>query len=283
MAQILSGKPLAADILENLITRTESLKARGINPALAIVRVGENEDQLSYERGSILRCSKAGIGVRQIALPADISEEELIAVIEDINRDDTIHGCSLLLPLPKHINTRRVCDTLRPEKDVDAISSQSLGYLFMNLPGFPPCAAQACVSILDYYGLNIEGRSVCVVGRSLVVGRPVSMLMLSRNATVTVCHTYTEDLAAKCRDADILIVAAGNAGLITKDYVNQKQIVIDVGINVNEAGKLCGDADFETLENIVSAITPVPGGVGIVASTILALHVVKAAERIAAQ
>ena len=279
MAQILSGKPLANEMLENLITRTQALKDAGTVPTLAIVRVGNDESQIAYERGSTLRCTKAGIEVRHIVLDSGISEEDLLAEIEQINHDDSIHGCSLLLPLPERINSRRICDTLSPEKDVDAVSSQSLGLLFMGLRSFPPCAAQACVNILDYYGLNIEGRNVCVVGRSLVVGRPVSMLMLSRNATVTVCHTFTRDLAEKCRNADIVITAAGKAGLISEDYVNQTQIILDVGINVGSDGKLCGDADYATLESIVSAITPVPGGVGIVASTVLAQHVVEAAER----
>ena len=280
MAQILSGKPLANEMLEDLTIRAEALKAAGVVPTLAIVRVGNDEEKIAYERGATQRCGKAGIEVRHIVLNASVGEDELVSMIEEINRDDSVHGCSIPLPLPEHINSRRVCDALCPQKDVDAVSSRSLGCLFMGRKGFSPCAAQACINMLDYYGLKIEGRNVCVVGRSLVVGRPVSMLMLCRNATVTVCHTRTENLAEKCRGADILITAAGQAGLISPDYVNQKQIVLDVGINVNEAGKLCGDSDFDALESIVSAITPVPGGIGIVASTLLAQHVIEAAENL---
>lgn len=279
MAEILSGRPVASDMLENLIKRADALKERGIVPTLATVRAGEDENQKSYERSSALRCGKAGIAVKNYVLPADVSEDELLSVIEEINSSPDIHGCTVLLPLPAHIDGRRVCDALSPAKDLDAVTSYSISNIFMGREGFAPVVAEACTTILDYYGKSIAGKDVCIVGRSLVSGRPVSMLMLSRDATVTICHTKTEKLSEKCRKADIIISATGSAGLIKKDFVRPGQIIIDIGISVGADGKIRGDADFDEIGEEVEAVTPVPGGVGVVASTILARHLIEAAER----
>lgn len=204
-----------------------------------------------------------------------------MAVIDEVNRDDAIHGCLMFRPLPKTLDEAAACAALDPAKDVDCITEGSLFGVFANRKvGFPPCTAEACIQLLDYYGYELSGARVTVVGRSLVIGKPVSMMLQARNATVTMCHTRTRDLAAECRKAEVLVVAAGHIGTVRADAVSEGQTVIDVGINWDEqAGKLCGDVAFDEAEPIVGAITPVPGGVGSVTTAVLAKHVVEAAER----
>lgn len=280
MATILSGSAVAAALSESLIQRTNALKEKGVTPTLAIVRVGAREDDLSYERGAMKRCEKIGVAVKNFVLDAQATQEELLAVIDQVNKDDSIHGCLLFRPLPKHIDDETVRAALSPAKDMDGITDGSLAGVFAGTQqGFPPCTAQACMEILAHYGYELKGKRVTVVGRSLVIGKPVAMMLLQKHATVTICHTRTVDMPAECRKAEILVVAAGKAGVVDDSFVSPGQVVIDVGINVNDEGKLCGDVAYEKVEPVVEAITPVPGGVGSVTTSVLAGHVVEAAER----
>ena len=244
------------------------------------MRVGERPEDLSYERGALKRCEKVGIRVRQFTLPEESSHGDLLAVIEQINADREIHGCLLFRPLPPQIDEAAICAALDPAKDVDGITAGSLASVFTGGgAGYPPCTAQACMEILDYYGCDLTGKRAVVVGRSLVVGKPLSMLLLGKNATVTLCHTRTADLAAECRRAEVLIAAAGRANMIGRDHLAPGQLVLDVGINVDENGNLVGDVDFAAADEIVGAVTPVPGGVGAVTTSVLAAHVLQAAEQ----
>ena len=280
MAQLWKGAPVAAALTEQLSQRAQALIAKGVTPTLAIVRVGERPEDLSYERGALKRCEKVGIAVRQYLLTATSSQTDLMEVMKEINRDDSIHGCLLFRPLPKHMDEAAVCAALSPAKDVDGITAGSLAAVFSGSgAGYPPCTAQACLEILDHYGYELKGKRAVVVGRSLVIGKPVSMLLLGRHATVTICHTRTADLPAECRRADLLVAAAGKAGAVSAQCLASGQVVLDVGINVDEDGNLVGDVDFAAAENTVEAITPVPGGVGAVTTSVLARHVIEAAEK----
>ncbi len=280
MAEILKGAPAAAALTEKLILRADALKEKGIVPTLAILRVGEREDDVSYETGAMKRCAKVGIEVKRFLLPADVSKEQLLDTVREINEDGAIHGCLMFRPLPDKDAEAAACALLAPEKDVDGMTTGSLAAVFAGKgAGFAPCTAQAVIELLDHYGVDPAGKRAVVVGRSLVIGKPVSMLLQKKNATVTMCHTKTADLPGECRRAEILVVAAGKAGVATKDFVAPGQTVIDVGIHVGEDGKLCGDVKFDEAESVVSAITPVPGGVGSVTTAVLASHVIEAAER----
>ena len=282
MAELWQGAPAAAALTEALIPRAQALRERGVVPTLAIVRVGERPEDLSYERGAMKRCEKVGIAVRQFLLTETSSQADLMEVIEEVNRDDSIHGCLLFRPLPRHIDEQAACAALAPEKDVDGITPGSLAAVFSGSgAGYPPCTAQACLELLDHYGYELKGKRAVVVGRSLVIGKPVSMLLLGRHATVTICHTRTADLPAECRRAEVLIAAAGKAGVIGADCLSPGQVVIDVGINADENGNLVGDVDFAAAEPVAGAITPVPGGVGAVTTSVLARHVIEAAEKAA--
>ena len=280
MAEHWKGAPVAQALTERLIVKANQLKVQGIVPTLAIVRVGERPEDLSYERGALKRCEKVGIRVRQFTLPEESSHGDLMAVIEQINADREIHGCLLFRPLPPQIDEAAICAALDPAKDVDGITAGSLASVFTGGgAGYPPCTAQACMEILNYYGCDLTGKRAVVVGRSLVVGKPLSMLLLGKNATVTLCHTRTADLAAECRRAEVLIAAAGRANMIGRDHLAPGQLVLDVGINVDENGNLVGDVDFAAADETVGAVTPVPGGVGAVTTSVLAAHVLQAAEQ----
>ena len=282
MAEILKGAPAANAITGQLIERANALKARGFEPALAIVRVGERPDDVAYERGAVKRCEKVGISVKHYVLPADATQDELLRVIDEINRDDGIHGCLMFRPLPKHFDEAEICEALDVRKDVDCMTERSLSGVFSGSgKGFAPCTAQSVMEILKFYGYDPAGKRAAVIGRSLVIGRPVSMLLMRANATVAMCHTRTVDMPALCREAEILVAAAGHAGTVTPDFVNPGQIVIDVGINEAPDGSLVGDVDFEAVEPLVRAITPVPAGVGAVTTAVLCSHVIEAAERLA--
>lgn len=280
MAKILVGSEVSKKIVENLKAEAEALKAEGIIPKLAIVRVGEREDDISYERGATKRCSGIGIEVVNFILPQNAEQKELISVIEKINQDDSIHGMLLFRPLPKQMNDEEVRASILPKKDMDGVTEGSLAGVFTgSKKGYPPCTAAACIEILEYYDISITGKKAVVLGRSLVIGKPVAMMLLEKNATVTLCHRETPDIPYHCREADIVIVAVGRGGMLDKDYVRKHQVIIDVGINVNEEGKLCGDVAFDEVESIVDAITPVPGGVGAVTTSVLAKHVIEAAKK----
>ena len=280
MAELWKGAPVAAALTERLCGQAERLRARGISPTLAIVRVGERSEDLSYERGACKRCEMIGISVKHFILPVNCTQEELLTVIRRINEDGAIHGCLLFRPLPRHLDEAAVCAALSPVKDVDGITSGSLASVFSgDGQGYPPYTAQACLELLDYYGFEPTGRRAVVVGRSLVIGRPAAMLLLNRNATVTLCNSRTRDLPEVCREADIVVVAMGKAGAVGAEHLREGQVVVDVGIHVNEEGKLCGDVRFGEAEPLVEAITPVPGGVGTVTTSVLVSHVVEAAEK----
>ena len=280
MSKLLLGKPVADAMTEDLVVRVEALKAAGVQPVLAIVRVGERPDDLSYERGVTKRAQSVGVDVRPFVLAEDASQQQLEAVIRQVNEDASIHGCLMFRPLPAHLDEDAACALLAPEKDVDAVSPAALAGVFADLQGaFAPSTAVACMKVLDHYGIDPEGKKVAVIGRSLVIGKPVAMLLLARNATVTICHSRTRDLARTVREAEIVICATGRARAYGADFFREGQTVIDVSINVDAEGKLCGDVDFESVEDLVDAITPVPRGVGSVTSAVTVGHTVQAAER----
>ena len=280
MSKLLLGKPVADAMTEDLAVRVDALKAAGVQPVLAIVRVGERPDDLSYERGVTKRAQSVGVDVRPFVLAEDASQQQLEAVIRQVNEDASIHGCLMFRPLPAHLDEDAACALLAPEKDVDAISPAALAGVFADLQGaFAPSTAVACMKVLDHYGIDPEGKKVAVIGRSLVIGKPVAMLLLARNATVAICHSRTHDLAETVREAEIVICATGRARAYGADFFREGQTVIDVGINVDAEGKLCGDVDFESVEDLVDAITPVPRGVGSVTSAVTVGHTVQAAER----
>ena len=280
MAKQFLGKEVVAAVNSRIMADVAALKEKGVTPTLGIVRVGERGDDLSYERGAVKRCETLGVAYEKFLLPADCTQEELMAVIDQVNKNDAIHGVLMFRPLPKHLDEAAVIKALDPEKDVDGITDGSMVGVFAGTnQGFPPCTPQACMEILDYYNVDCTGKKAVVVGRSLVVGKPAAMMLIKKNATVTVCHTRTVDMPSVVKEADIVIVAAGRAGVVDASYVREGQIVIDVGINVNAEGKLCGDVDYASVEPIVDAITPVPGGVGSVTTSVLVGHVVEAAKR----
>ncbi|MGN1452154.1 MAG: bifunctional 5,10-methylenetetrahydrofolate dehydrogenase/5,10-methenyltetrahydrofolate cyclohydrolase, partial [Eubacteriales bacterium] len=254
---------------------------RGVVPTLAVLRVGERADDLSYERGAAKRCASVGIELRREVLPADVSQEDLMNALEKLNADPSVHGILVFSPLPRQLDEKAVRAALLPEKDVDGITDGSLAGVFTGSNrGFCPCTAEAAAEILDFYGVDCTGKRAAVVGRSLVVGKPAAMLLLRRNATVTICHTKTLDMPSVIKSSDIVIAAAGCMGMLGSEHLSPGQTVVDVGINWDaEAGKLRGDVRFEEAEPIVEAITPVPGGVGSVTTSILARHTALAAER----
>ena len=280
MSKLLLGKPVADAMTEDLVVRVEALKAAGVQPVLAIVRVGERPDDLSYERGVTKRAQSVGVDVRPFVLAEDASQQQLEAVIRQVNEDSSIHGCLMFRPLPAHLDEDAACALLASEKDVDAISPAALAGVFADLQGaFAPSTAVACMKVLDHYDIDPAGKKVVVIGRSLVIGKPVAMLLLARNATVTICHSRTRNLVETVREAEIVICATGRARAYGADFFREGQTVVDVGINVDAEGKLCGDVDFESVENLVDAITPVSRGVGSVTSAVTVGHTVQAAER----
>ena len=281
MTELLRGAPVAAKVTEDVAARAASLAGRGVVPTLAILRVGERPDDLSYERAAVKRCEKVGVAVRVLAFPEDSGTEALLAAVRDVSENPAVHGCLIMRPLPAHVDEAVVCAALDPAKDVDGVTAGSLyGVFAAHAVGFPPCTAQAVLALLDHYGVSLAGARAVVVGRSLVIGRPVAMMLLARDATVTLCHTRTADLASELRCADVIVCAAGHAGTVGADALRPGQVVVDVGINWDDKSQsLVGDVDFAAADGVVRAITPVPGGVGSVTTAILARHVVEAAER----
>ena len=281
MAMVFKGSEVTEALNERIALDTQALQAKGIDPTLAILRVGERGDDISYEKGATKRAEKVGVSIKNVILPADVSEEALINEVLLLNADESVHGVLMFRPLPEHINEDKVRNLLAPAKDVDGITDLSLAGIFAGInTGFAPCTPSACMEILDYYEVDCKGKKAVVVGRSLVVGKPAAMMLLDRNATVTMAHSRTVDLPAVVRQADIVIACVGRAKMIDASYLSDGQIVIDVGINVLEDGSLSGDVDYEAAEAIVEAITPVPGGVGTVTTSVLMKHVVEAAKRI---
>ena len=281
MAEIWKGKAVADALNEKMIANVGVLKEKGITPTLAILRVGERADDISYEKGAIKRCDQVGVAVKQVILPADVDSDTFFKTLDELNNDDAVHGILMFRPLPKHLDGEKARKALNPAKDVDGCTDGSLAGVFTNTAlGFPPCTAQAAMEILDFYGVDCKGKRAAVIGRSLVVGRPAAMMLMHKNATPTICHTKTVDMPSVIREADVVIVAAGQMETIGQEYFRPGQVVVDVGINWNEEkGKLCGDVKFDEAEPIVAAITPVPGGVGSVTTAVLVSHVVDAAMR----
>ena len=279
MALLLTGKEVSAAIKQDLAGRVEFLSQSGKTPTLAILRAGQRPDDLSYERSAMKVAASLGIDVRPFTLPATASSEEIAAVIDTINADSSIHGCLMFRPLPKGIDEAALCNRLCARKDMDGIGLSSLAGIFAGTgQGYAPCTAQACIEICDYYNVPIQGKRVVVIGRSLVIGKPVSMLFLQRNATVTICHSRSENLEEITRAADIVVCATGRAKAYDARFFSKGQTVLDVGINVDDKGNLCGDVDFESVEPHVAAITPVPRGIGSVTTALLMKHVVQAAS-----
>ena len=283
MAEVLKGAPVAAALTEKLQKEVEELREKGVDPTLAILRVGERPDDLAYERGAMKRSEKVGITVRNVVLPEDVSQEDFDKALIGLNEDHGVHGILMFRPLPKHLDNEKARNMLASEKDVDGCTDGSLAGVFTNTKsGFPPCTAQAAMEILHYYGIDPKGRKAAVIGRSLVIGRPVGMMLMHENATVVNCHTRTIDVPSITKQADILIAAAGVLRSVKPEFTNPDQVVIDVGVNWDEEKNgIAGDVDFEAVEPVVKAITPVPGGVGTVTSTVLVSHVVEAAKRAA--
>ncbi len=280
MTRILHSKPVTDAIAADLEHRVERLHILGIDPTLAIVRVGSRPDDLSYERTANRRAKALGLSTCVYEMDEKVSQERLLLQIRRINADSSVHGCLIFRPLPSSMEDKLVCDELAMGKDVDGVSTASLGAVFTDAnEGFAPCTAEACVKTLDFYEIPIEGKHVVVVGRSLVVGKPVAMLLLRRNASVTICHSRTNDLAEIMRTADIVICATGRARAYDASYFRPGQTVLDVGINFDTEGNLCGDVDYDSVAPIVDAITPVPGGLGSVTTSITMEHTVFAAER----
>ena len=289
MAQLLLGKAVADAINTDLKRRTAALRENGTIPTLVIVRLGDDPSDESYLRGARKRAEEVGVEVRLHQMPEDTQLSQLLEIIDTLNADDAVHGVLLLRPLPaalrEHTNT--ICNRLSPCKDVDGMTAASAAGVFTGEAGmgFAPCTAAACMEILDYYGIDCRGKSAVVIGRSQVVGKPAAMLLLGRDATVTLCHTKTPDTATLCRQADIILTAAGVLNSLTGEFVRPGQVVIDVAINWDAdkvtpggTGGIAGDACFAEVERIVAAITPVPGGVGSVTTSVLMKHVVEAAE-----
>ena len=277
--KIIKGKPVADKISEILINDVKKLKIKGIYPKLTIVRVGSRGDDLAYERGALKRCQTIDIETEVFELDENITQEDYINEIKKLNNDESVHGILCFRPLPKHLNEDEIKYVISPEKDVDSFSPINTAKVMEgDTTGFPPCTPTAVVEILKHYDVNLSGAKVVVLGRSMVVGKPAAMLLLNENATVTVCHSRTKDLQSITSDADILVAAVGRAKMVKSEFVKEGAVVVDVGINVDESGKLCGDVDTDDVLDKASMITPVPAGVGSVTTSILAKHVVKACK-----
>lgn len=281
MSLVLKGAPVAAVLNLKTAQIVEKLAVNGGKVTLATVRIGERPDDLSYQRSLIKKADGLGIEVRQIVLKEDCSQKELMEQIDKLNRDEGIHGILMFRPLPVQFDEQQAIEAIDPRKDVDGCGSASLaGLLKGSGDAFVPCTAQAVMEMLHHYEIPVSGKNAVVAGRSLVIGKPVSLLLLNENATVTVCHSKTDDLAAVTRNADIVVTAIGKAEFFGREYFRSNQTVIDVGMNFSqEKGKMCGDVRYEEVEPVVSAITPVPAGVGVVTTAVLMLHVALAAEK----
>ncbi len=280
MSILMKGADVAKTMKEDLTGEARRLKDRGILPSLTIVRVGARPDDLAYERGARKRMEMIGIECKVVELPETITQAEFEKTFFKINEDPKVHGILLFRPLPGHLDEGPVVSRINPLKDVDCMCPVNIAKVFSgDETGHAPCTPEAVMEMLDYYKIDPRGKKVTVIGRSMVVGKPLSMLLLKRHATVTICHTRTKDLSATCREAEILVAAAGQSGLVDAGFLAPGQVVLDVGINVGPEGGLQGDVDFQGAIRTAGAVTPVPGGVGAVTTAVLAKHVVEAAER----
>ena len=282
MAQIIDGNALAAQLRTDVARRTAVLQARGLTPGLAVVLVGDNQASQVYVRNKVKACTDAGMHSVLERYPASLSEAELLARIDALNNDKSIHGILVQLPLPAHIDAQKVIESISPAKDVDGFHVASAGALMVGQPGFWPCTPYGCMKMLESIGYKLRGKHAVVIGRSNIVGKPMALMLLQQNATVTICHSATADLKAMTLQADVLVAAVGKRNVVTADMVKPGAVVIDVGMNRDDDGKLCGDVDYAGVSRVAGYITPVPGGVGPMTITMLLVNTLEAAEREAA-
>lgn len=277
--ELLKGKPVADAKALQIKERVNSLKAKGVRPCLGILRVGAKPDDIAYEGAALKRAESLGIDVKKFLLPEDAKKEDLVSLLDEINNDKNVHGLLPLKPMPNHMGEDDVLNMLDRFKDIDGITSTSMAALYrVEKDVFAPCTAEACMALLEYYGVELEGKNALVIGRSLVIGKPVSLLLQNKNATVTMCHSRTRNLKDMLVSADIVVVAAGKRALVTTEDFKDGQVILDVGINFDDQGKMCGDVVMDELHSPEILISPVPGGVGSVTTYILCEHVVRAAE-----
>lgn len=277
----LTGKPVVESLRENIKSRVATLGEKNITPTLLLIRVGEREDDLSYERGILKNCDLLGIKINVMQLPVEITMEEIRKVFEEANKDSNIHGIMIFRPLPNHLDPEEIQNLINPAKDIDCMSPINLEKVFEgNSDGFAPCTPKAVVELLKHYEIPLQGANVVVAGRSLVVGKPLGMLLLDENATVTICHSRTKDMPSVTAKADIVVAAIGKAKFMNEDFFSEDSIVVDVGINDDGNGSICGDVDFDNVFDKVKAITPAIGGVGLITTTLLLGHVVQACENL---
>lgn len=282
-AQTIDGNALAAQLRGDVAKRTTALKARGLTPGLAVVLVGDNQASQVYVRNKVKACTDAGLHSVLEKYDATMTEAELLARVDALNNDPSIHGILVQLPLPAHIDAHKVIEAISPAKDVDGFHVASAGALMVGQPGFWPCTPYGCMKMLESIGYSLKGKHAVVIGRSNIVGKPMAMMLLQQNATVTICHSGTKDLKAMTLQADVIVAAVGKRNVLTADMVKPGAVVIDVGMNRDDAGKLCGDVDFAGVSQVAGHITPVPGGVGPMTITMLLVNTLEAAERDAAQ
>ncbi len=279
MPVILKGAEVVSAMKNRMLTDAQELNKKGIMPGLAIIRLGSKPDDLSYERGAIKRCEGLGISCKVFEFSEAVAQEDLVTQIQNINTDNSIHGILIFRPLPKHIDKSLIKCSIDPLKDIDCLNPVNVAKVFEgDETGFAPCTPEAVMEILKHYQIDLSKKRAVVIGRSLVVGKPLAMMLLKEHATVTICHTRTQNIEQICKQADIIIAAAGKAKMVTDAFVSKGQIIIDVGINIDEEGNLCGDVDFEKVETCAGYITPVPGGVGTVTTSVLAKHVIQSAS-----
>ena len=278
-AQRIDGNALSQQLRASVATRATALRARGITPGLAVVLVGDNPASQVYVRNKVKACHDSGIHSILESYPASLSEAELLARVDALNQDTTIHGILVQLPLPAHIDAQKVIEAIAPAKDVDGFHVASAGALMVGQPGFWPCTPYGCMKMLESIGYDLRGKHAVVIGRSNIVGKPMALMLLQKNATVTVCHSATQDLKMLTLQADVVVAAVGKRNVLTADMVKPGAVVIDVGMNRDDQGKLCGDVDFEAVKKVAGYITPVPGGVGPMTITMLLVNTLEAAER----
>ncbi|MDH4417198.1 MAG: bifunctional methylenetetrahydrofolate dehydrogenase/methenyltetrahydrofolate cyclohydrolase FolD [Acidovorax sp.] len=281
-AQLIDGNALSRQLRADVAQRAAALKARGVTPGLAVVLVGDNPASQVYVRNKVKACEDSGLHSVLEKYDADMTEAALLARVEALNNDPAIHGILVQLPLPKHIDAQKVIEAIAPAKDVDGFHIASAGALMTGMPGFWPCTPYGCMKMLESIGYNLKGKHAVVIGRSNIVGKPMALMLLGQNATVTVCHSATQDLKAQTLQADVIVAAVGKRNVLTADMVKPGAVVIDVGMNRNDEGKLCGDVDFDGVKEVAGWITPVPGGVGPMTITMLLVNTIEAAERTAA-
>ena len=277
-AQLIDGNALSKQLRTQVAARALALKAKGVTPGLAVVLVGENPASQVYVRNKVKACEDAGLHSVLEKYDASMTESELLARVEGLNNDPSIHGILVQLPLPAHIDAQKVIEAISPAKDVDGFHIASAGALMTGMPGFWPCTPYGCMKMLESIGYNLKGKHAVVIGRSNIVGKPMALMLLQKNATVTICHSATPDLKAITLQADVIVAAVGKRNVLTADMVKPGAVVLDVGMNRNDEGKLCGDVDFDGVKEVASFITPVPGGVGPMTITMLLVNTLEAAE-----